>query len=90
MTRLLQWAEQQLCSRLSCETACSLLALSQLYSTQVLEEHSLAFIKANIADGEPTDHLRESSRYKYKYQEGTPTDRRAPPTLLLPPLVLEV
>ena len=59
--RLLRWAEGQLCDKLSCEMACSLLSLAHVYGATELERNCLAFMKANMANGEGegqrrTDH----------------------------------
>ena len=59
--RLLRWAEGQLCDKLSCEMACSLLSLAHVYGATELERNCLAFMKANMAQGEGegqrrTDH----------------------------------
>ena len=50
--RLLRWAEGQLCDKLSCEMACSLLSLAHVYGATELERNCLAFMKANMANGE--------------------------------------
>mmetsp|Transcript_25602 Transcript_25602/g.83936 ORF Transcript_25602/g.83936 Transcript_25602/m.83936 type:complete len:307 (-) Transcript_25602:264-1184(-) len=47
--RLLRWAEGQLCDKLSCEMACSLLSLAHVYGATELERNCLAFMKANMA-----------------------------------------
>ncbi|EOD16296.1 hypothetical protein EMIHUDRAFT_310907 [Emiliania huxleyi CCMP1516] len=47
--RLLRWAEGQLCHKLSCEMACSLLSLAHVYGATELERNCLAFMKANMA-----------------------------------------
>ena len=51
MLRLLRWAEGQLCDKLSCEMACSLLSLAHVYGATELERNCLAFMKANMARG---------------------------------------
>lgn len=48
--RLLRWAEGQLCDKLSCEMACSLLSLAHVYGATELERNCLAFMKANMAN----------------------------------------
>ena len=50
--RLLRWAEGQLCDKLSCEMACSPLSLAHVYGATELERNCLAFMKANMANGE--------------------------------------
>uniref|UniRef100_A0A7S3TPP1 BTB domain-containing protein n=1 Tax=Emiliania huxleyi TaxID=2903 RepID=A0A7S3TPP1_EMIHU len=49
--RLLRWAEGQLCDKLSCEMACSLLSLAHVYGATELERNCLAFMKANMPNG---------------------------------------
>ena len=52
MLRLLRWAEGQLCDKLSCEMACSPLSLAHVNGATELERNCLAFMKANMANGE--------------------------------------
>ena len=75
--RLLRWAEGQLCDKLSCEMACSLLSLAHVYGATELERNCLAFMKANVAQGErgPTQDGSQPARTHESHHTSAPFSR---------------
>ena len=75
--RLLRWAEGQLCDKLSCEMACSLLSLAHVYGATELERNCLAFMKANMAQGErgPTQDGSQPARTHESHHTSAPFSR---------------